>query len=83
MMSGAGVGWGDYSKLEEKSTANVLKQKHELTLGFSNVDIIGNVNKSNYDGLIGVFIKRFLKMVGIRVCLYDDGEIPEESENLT
>lgn len=46
------------------------------------MDIIGNVNKSNYDGLIGVFIKRFLKIVGIRVCLYNDVEILEESENL-
>lgn len=45
---------GNYSKQEEKSKANVLKQKHELTLGFSSTAVNGNPNRNNFGGLRGV-----------------------------
>lgn len=44
-----GTGDGLYcSKQEEKLKANIFNCKHEVTLGFSNMATLSNLDKSNY-----------------------------------
>ena len=48
------ISGGEVYKARKKLKANVLKQKHKLNLGFSNMAVTGNLDKSNFGGLIGV-----------------------------